>query len=124
MNLRNHQHGASLAGWIVIILVFGSTISIGAKLAPLYFTHNTMSEVLDQMAAEDGLAFLGKRELYASLRKRFKINSIRDFAIEEKVEIERTANGTELRLVYEERLPLVHNVDLIASFSKIVELRK
>ena len=122
--MREKQVGASFAGWLMLLLVLGSVITIGTKLAPLYLDHGTMSNLMDKMASEDGQAGLSKRNIYAALKKRFKLNNIRNFSVEDNIEIDRTANGTELKMNYEVRIPLIHNVDLIASFSKEVELRK
>lgn len=124
MRYPQKQRGLALGGWLLLVLAFGGIMSVGAKLAPLYMDHNTMSGVLDGMAEEDGLGNKRTHELVSLLEKRFKVNNVRDFKVKDHIEIKRTPNGTELVMVYEIRQPLIYNVDLVTSFAKKVELRK
>ncbi|MBV1877235.1 MAG: DUF4845 domain-containing protein [Pseudomonadales bacterium] len=124
MKCYKSQLGASFLNALTFLLVVGTVITFGTKMMPLYMDHNTMSTLMDKMAAENGMAGKSNRELLAAFKKRLKLNNIRKFDIKNNVVIERTPNGTDMKLDYEVRLPLVYNVDLIASFNKSVELRK
>tara|TARA_B100000029_G_scaffold509228_1_gene597915 strand:- start:83 stop:448 length:366 start_codon:yes stop_codon:yes gene_type:complete len=120
--MKNKQLGG-LGSWIFIILVFGLVFFIGFKIIPLYIDHNNMSNVLDSMAREDGMAGKAKYTLKKTITKKFIINNIRDFPVEDNIEIKRTKNGTEIVMDYEVRMNLFKNLDLIAHFNKSVELR-
>ena len=123
MKSAKYQVGASFAGWMLVIVLVVSAIVISAKLVPLYMDHSIIAKQMDAIAAEDGMAAKSKRELTAILKNKLKVNQIRDFPLEENLEVEKTRNGTVVRLNYEVRLPLIKNIDLIASFGKEVELR-
>jgi len=118
MRLPKHQRGLSTAGWMFLILIIGAIITVGTKLAPLYIDHNTMSNILDGLAEEKGMVTKGSRELTEIITKRFKLNGIRSFNLKDNMTIKRPGNNLVITLDYEVRLPLVHNVDLIASFEK------
>ncbi len=122
MTSRYRQNGG-LGSLIFAILIFGGVMSLGAKLGPLYMDHNTMSTILDKMSEEPGLGSLGDGSIRDDMRKRFKLNNIRDFDLGKHVSIERHGRGTDVLLDYEVRMPLIHNLDLIAKFDKKVELR-
>ena len=117
------QQGLAMGGWLLLIVVFGMVITMGMKLVPLYMDHNTISGVLDGMAAEDGLSGKRKSELHSMIQQRFKINNVRDFKVKDNIEIKRTKNGTEVVMDYEIRQNLFYNVDLVTYFAKTVELR-
>ena len=119
---RSRQRG-SMGGVILGVLVFGSVLSLGAKLVPLYMDHNTMSTIMDKMAEESGLGIKNDSQLVDLMKQRLKLNNIRDFPIHEHLEIKRSGRGTEVILDYEVRMPLIHNIDMIASFNKQIELR-
>ena len=121
--MKNKQTGG-VGSWLFIILIFGGALSIAFKIIPLYMDHSTMSNVLDGMATEDGMAGKPRATLKSAITQKFKMNNIRDFSVKDNVEIKRTANGTEIIMDYEFRLKLVKNLDLIADFEKTVELRK
>jgi len=122
-NLNRSRQRGSMGGIILGVLVFGSALSLGAKLIPLYMDHNTMSTIMDKMAEENGLGIKTDSQLLDVMKQRFKLNNIRDFPINEHVEIKRSGRGTDVVLDYEVRMPLIQNIDMIASFNKQIELR-
>jgi hypothetical protein len=122
MNFAHNQRGLGVAGWLMMILIFGGALTIGLKLFPLYMDHNTMSGVLDGLAEEEGLGAKRISTIRETVLQRFKVNNIRDFDHQNNMEIRRDNNGTLVILDYEVRVPLVHNVDLVASFDKQVRL--
>lgn len=123
MNTSRYRQNGAMGSLIFAILIFGGMISLGAKVVPVYMDHNTMSTILDKMADEPGMGSRGDGGIREEMRKRFKLNNIRDFDLGEHVSIERYGRGTDVMLDYEVRIPLVSNLDLIASFNKKVELR-
>jgi hypothetical protein len=122
--LSKKEGGASLAGWLFILLVLGTVATVGTKLIPLYVDHNTISNLMDKMAEEDGLADKRKSDLVKLMGGRLKLNNIRNFPLDENIVIEKTKNGTDVILNYEVRVAFFGNVDLVASFGKEIELRK
>jgi len=124
LTLPRKQIGASLIGWMFIILALGTVATVGTKLGPLYVDHNTISNLMDKMAEENGLADKRKSDLIKMMEGRMKLNNIRSFPLKENLELERTKNETNLKLNYEARVPFFQNIDFIATFSKEIELRK
>jgi len=123
MTTSRYRQNGGLGSLIFAILIFGGMMSLGAKVVPVYMDHNTMSTILDKMAEEPGMGSRGDGGIREEMRKRFKLNNIRDFDLGEHVTIERHGRGTDVLLDYEVRMPLVSNLDLIAHFNKKVELR-
>ena len=119
---RKYQDG-SAGGYIIAILVLGALITMGARLGPLYMDHNTMSSIMDGMSEEEGLGSKRDSQIIDMMIQRFKLNNIRDFPVKEHVEVKRGKRGTDIILDYEVRIPMVHNLDVIASFNKEIELR-
>ncbi len=122
MNFPDRQRGIGLAGWMILILVFGVIISGGVKLLPLYMDHYAISKVFDQLATEPGMADRNKKGIINAIDKKLRINQIRNFPLSENLKLEKTERGTKIILKYEVRVPLIQNIDLIASFDKEVEL--
>lgn len=123
MNLPQYQRGLSMVGWMFLIMIIGSLITVGTKLAPLYIDHNTMANILDRLAEEKGMVVKRNVELTRIIKKRFKMNGIRTFDLKKNMSMKRPENRVIITLDYEVRLPLVYNVDLIASFEKQTVLR-
>ena len=119
---RGRQMGA-LGGYIIAILVFGGLLTMASRLVPMYMDHNTMSNIMDKMKDETGLGVKTDSQLIDLMTKRFKLNNIRDFPIPAHVEFKRSSRGTDVVLDYEVRIPIISNLDVIASFNKEIELR-
>jgi hypothetical protein len=117
------QAGMGVGGWLMVLLIIGAVASVASQVVPVYMDHSTMSSILDGMAAENGMGLNRDDAIEKIIKSRFKMNNIRDFPIKENLVINRTSNGVEIVMDYEVRMPLVKNMDLIASFDKTVELR-
>lgn len=122
-SLPFRQRGVGFTGWLILILVFGGLLTIATKLFPHYMDHRTASTLLDKLSNEDGVAIKNKAEITKIVFNRMKLNNIRDFDLEDRLAVNRTKNGTQLVLNYEIRVPVIGNLDVIASFNKEVELR-
>lgn len=118
------QKGLGFLGWLVLILLFGGALTLGLKLVPVYTDYNTMADILDGMAAEDGMANKRTPEIEDLIIKRFKINNIRSIDFHKDVQVKRDSNGVRIVLDYEVRMPVVGNLAMVASFDKEVELKK
>ena len=118
-----HRQRGSMGGILVILLVVASVVSVGSRVIPLYLDHNTMGTIMEKMSLENGLALQSEGNIRDTMRKRLKMNNIRDFDLKEHLKIDRSKVGTELVLDYEVRIELVSNLSLIAAFNKKVSLR-
>ena len=120
---RNYSRGMGTGGWIFLIFVVGGVVTIGTKLAPLYLDHNTMSSILDGLASEQGIVDKRTDDIDDMIRKRFKMNNIRDFDFKKGMKITRPEDRVVVDLNYEVRVPLIGNVDLVAHFDHHTEMR-
>ena len=123
LHFPKRQAGMGVGSWLMVLLIIGSIATVASQVVPVYLDHNTMSKILDGMAAENGMGLNRDDQLQKIIKSKFKMNNIRDFPIKENLVINRTSNGVEIVMDYEVRMPLVKNMDLIASFDKTVELR-
>lgn len=123
MNFPRDQKGMGFAGWLFLILIFGGVLTVGLRLFPHYLDHNTVAGVLDGLAEIDGLGSQPTATIRDRMNKRLNVNNVRDFDIEENIKIERSGTGARIVMDYEIRVPVVYNLDLVASFDKQVELR-
>ena len=107
---------------MLAILLCGGLFTIASRLVPIYMDHNTIINILDKMQDERTLSEKTDSELMEIMRKRFRLNNLRNFPIDEHVEFKRSGAGVNLVLDYEVRVPLISNLDVIASFSEEIEL--
>jgi len=123
MNLPRYQQGLGAIGWLILVFVFGGLLTFGLKVAPIYADNATIEKILDGVAAEPGVGSKDTGEIDRIIKARFHVNNIRDFDYSKNLTIVRDNAGARLVLSYEVRVPLVYNLDLIASFNKTVALQ-
>lgn len=116
MNSPRYQRGMGFGGWLIIILLFGGVLTVGLKLFPLYLDHSTISDVMHGIANEPAMSGRGDKAIEDMMIKRLKINNVRDFPVRDELKIKRDRSGVTLSIDYEKRIPLIGNVDLVASF--------
>ena len=104
------------------IILLGGFLTMSSRLVPVYMSHNTMSNILDEMRSESGLSRKSDSQLIELLNNKFRLNNIRDFPVRDYVKFKRRSRGIDIVLNYEVRVPLISNLELIASFNKEVEL--
>ena len=123
MGLPQHQRGLGAIGWLVLVFVFGSLLTLGLKVVPVYPDNATIERILDGLAAEPEMGSKSTGAIDKIIKARFHVNNIRDFDYSKNLTIVRDNDGARIILDYEVRVPLVYNLDLIASFNKTVALQ-
>jgi hypothetical protein len=117
MSGPRRQRGMAMIQWMLLVLIVGGTATVAIRTIPHYIDYYTMVSVVEALP-KNQVHVMSKQKIRDSLRKRFKINNIRDVDIAKVVGIERKRGATALTLDYEVREHLFYNIDLIMSFSK------
>lgn len=111
------QAGLSFFGWLLVIAVIASAVTLVLRLGPHYIDYYTIQTVMDGLPA-DRVHEMSRPEIREALEKRFKVNNIRDFAVSDVITVERQRDSTVLDLAYERREHLFFNVDVVLTFSE------
>jgi len=119
MDRPRRQDGATLIGWLLIMVFVAFVALIGMKLVPVYLDSFTVSSILRTMKTDSTLKGQGRSAILDTLNKRLDINDI-DSIKPEDITIRTVAGGTEVDVDYEDRVSLLGNLDAVATFHKKV----
>lgn len=111
------QRGMAMIQWLILVLVVGGTATMAIRTVPHYIDFYTMVSVVEALP-KNQVHVMSKQKIRDSLKKRFKINNIREFDLTKIVAIERMRGTTAVTLEYEIREHLFYNVDVVLSFNK------
>jgi Domain of unknown function (DUF4845) len=115
MSKMKRQAGISSITLLLIIVVIAFFGLCSFKLAPLYMSNFTLNSTLKNIDTPAGqLNRMTLAEVRATMGKAFTVNNVprqaRDF------HITREGGKTTIALDYEERVPLIYNIDIVATF--------
>jgi len=117
------QKGLTLISWMVVIAIALFFALIGVKMTPVYMENFSMKQVLAGLEQDRRVSEMSGTELKQVILKRFKINGVYDFN-KNDLKLKPGKKGTEVKVEYEVRKPIVGNVSVLMAFSESVEIRK
>lgn len=119
------QRGASILTWLVILAFAAFFASAAFKLIPHYMDNNALEKAI--MAVEEDKAVGDKidsvSDFYSYISKSMQVNNIRDLKMDDIIEVSQNNNDFLVHLKYEQREPLIKNIDLVVSFDKKYRVR-
>lgn len=116
------QRGLTMLGWLAVLVVVASLLTVALKITPHYVDFYTMQSVIESLPERE-VSTMSRTALDDVLSKRFKINNLRGFEIRDIIDLERTRDSTVLNIQYERREHLFFNIDVVLTFNKRYEFR-
>lgn len=116
------QRGASALGAMIMVLFFGSLLTLGIKLGPAYLDDLTIRKTLESLDETEGLADMRPPQIRTLIDKRLSVNNIRAFD-PKNIRIEKDGDLVRLSVDYEVRNHVISNVDAVLRFQHEYELK-
>lgn len=115
MKTLKRQRGLSSLGWLFVISIGGFALLCGFKLGPVYLDNTFVRGALQSLSKEEDLMGMNNGTIRGKLSKLFAVNNIRG-EVTKKVKIERKKDRVLVNINYEERIPLIYNIDVVLTF--------
>lgn len=115
------QSGASTLGILIVVLFFGSLLTLGIKLGPIYLDDYTIQEALEGLDGTKGLSKMTVGEVRSLINKRLSVNNVRGFDAK-AITVKADGNQVQIDVDYEVRTGLVSNVDAVVHFQHSYEM--
>ena len=120
MKIRK-QRGMSIIGFIIVLGLVIFTVYLGMRIAPIYLEYYSVVSAMNGVASERGSAQLSPYDIRVRVLNRLYVSYTDQNVREENIKIIRR-NGVQLRIFYEVRKPVIGNLDVVASFDRMVRL--
>lgn len=115
------QGGLTMISWLVVLTVIGFFIMVGLRIVPVYLEYYSVKNVLQSLYEEPFISRKPVGEIRSMLIRRLDMNNIK--GVEgDQVKIRRSGGVTTIELNYEQRRPVVGNMDVIMTFNESMEL--
>lgn len=124
MNAASSQKGISLLGGLVLLAILGFVASTAFKVLPHYFDYWTMKKIIESVATDKAQKIETVGEFYNHVDAGMGINNIRDLQARNIMTVTLDDDVFAAHLQYEQREPLIGNVDLVVKFDHEFSVRK
>lgn len=114
------QQGFTLGSLVITLVVLAVVLGLGARLFPVYSEHRTVLSVTRSVLDSSDTTDMSRNAIRQEINQGLRINGVRNFDLE-RIGISRAEGSLNGRLRYEERVPLIYNIDLIVSFDDRIE---
>lgn len=121
MHCIKKQQGLTFISWLVVLTMVGFFIMVGMRVAPTYLQNYTVKNVMASLEKEPLISRKPVSEIRSMLMKRFDMNNVRNLD-RDQIKIQRSGGVTTINIEYEERKPVVGNMDVIMTFKNSAEL--
>lgn len=117
MIMQRRQRGMTMWAMLGILIVVGFVLLVAVRLTPVYMNYWSVISVAESVQ-EDTRSDDDMAEVWEKVRVRFGLNNLRSLEPRETMDIRRRDRGLEIHVNYEERRPLIANVELVVTFDR------
>jgi len=117
----NRQRGASGLVMLVMVLFFGSLLTLLLKLGPAYMDDYTIQEALEGLSDTKGLSEMGPAEVRSHINKRLSVNNVRTLS-SESITVNKDGDRVLIVVDYEVRSPVISNIDAVMHFKHAYDM--
>jgi len=110
------QHGVSLTGFFVVVVILIFVALAGMKIAPAYVQDKTIKNKFDDLVRDPDLKNAPVHEIQAAFKKRASMSEITNIKAED-IEVTKDAGGITLSVSYAVKIPLAGNASLLLEFN-------
>ncbi len=122
--MRQRERGVTFLGWIFLLLPLAMVGYAAIRLTPVYLEYLKISRTLEQVSSEYKGDQPNVQSIRNAIERRFDIEDVRVISALDAaaVKITRDGAGWKIQVAYEDTVPYISNVSLLAEFNKVVTI--
>lgn len=114
------QRGFSKFGLLMTLVVLVAGLTFGLKVLPIYIDHNFVRGQAESLVESGRAATMTQAEIRSEVGNSLRVNNIREFDLN-SITSTRNNGAAVISIVYERRVPLFSNLDVVVSFDDRIE---
>lgn len=119
------QHGITLIGFAIVLIVVGFFAYAAMKLVPVYSEYFSVVKSMKSLQSDAGIENMGIEEIRRKLEPIFDVQYVDENDVPLSSVTLITANGQHsLNVAYSVQRPFIYNIDLLVHFNYTVDLSK
>lgn len=122
MKSADRQRGMTAIGWLMVLGLIAFFSLIGLRLVPVYLEYFSVVTALESLKKNSDASGDAPRQVVDALMRRLDISDVKSVK-PANVKVLNEGGALKVAVNYEVRVPLMGNLDALATFNKSVELR-
>ena len=119
------QHGITLIGFAIVLVIVGFFAYAAMKLIPIYTEYFGVVKSIKSLQSDPGINAMGIDEIRRKLQAVFDVQYVDENDVPLSSGTLITANGQRsLNVAYSVQKPFIYNIDLLVHFNYTVDLSK
>jgi hypothetical protein len=117
----SRQGGMTIIAVVMILVAVAFLALIIMRILPIYINYFSIRSTLEGLKQEPEIERMSPVDVYRSIERRFDISYVRIINARQ-IKVRQQGRDKILELVYEDRRPLVGNLDVVAKFNDTIVL--
>ena len=113
----SRQRGISSSGVLLIAVLLGLFFTVGLKVGPLYVDHNLIAGLCQDLIDNGEANSMTVTEVRDRIFNSLRINNVSDFDLN-SIRLRKENGEATITVAYEKRVPLIANLDILATFDE------
>lgn len=115
------QRGMTAIGFVLVLIVIAFSALITMKVLPIYLDFFSIRSTLEGLASEPGVRERSPADITQAIDRRFDVSYVTVIQAKD-IKVQKKGGVISLILKYEDRRPLLSNLDVVASFDEVIVL--
>lgn len=121
LNTPSRERGMTMMGFVLVLVVIGFSALMTMKVLPIYLDYFSIRSSLEGLAGEPGARERSPADIIKAIERRFDVSFVTVIQAKD-IKVQKKSGVTSLILKYEDRRPLLGNLDVIANFDEVIVL--
>ena len=115
------QRGITVLGAIMLLIFIGFMAVIVMRIVPIYIDYFSIKTTLSGLKSEPGIQQRSAVDIRRAIDRRFNISYVTILKGKD-IKVIKKGGVMSLELKYEDRRPLVANLDVVANFNELIQI--
>jgi len=121
MNTPKSQQGMTAIGVVSILALVGFVLMLTVKVLPSYLDHFKVSAALKGLTSDIRAKDAGEKKIKSLILKKLQVDDV-EYLGSKDIVITKTSSGLNVRIQFENRVPMFSNIDAMVKFDESVDL--
>lgn len=121
ISLHRRSQGVTLLGMMTMVLVISFSVMLIIKMMPPYMQNFAVKDALKDISKEPNASLMTKAKVKDKIERRLQVDGI-NAVITNNLVVEKVGGKMQWSLKYENRVPVVGNIDFVFKFDEQVQL--